>query len=224
MRKIPSWDQYFLTITKVVADRSSCIRRQVGALAVKDKRILCTGYNGISTGLESCVERNECLRDKLNIPSGKQHEICRAIHAEENLLIHAALHGINLKGCTIYCTHQPCNMCLRKIISLKPERLLYIDSYPDSDAIELLKEVAVFGPDPDTDASIFPDIYHWRFCIYENLSMRNLTLHEKITIKGILISAGYKGKEMVKLTTRSAIHYWSMKFGYLSINNYAKIG
>jgi dCMP deaminase len=160
LRTIPNWDEYFLTITNAVSKRSSCLRRQIGAIAVKDKRILSTGYNGAPSGIKSCVEKNFCMRDELNIKSGTQHNNCMAIHAEENLIIQAALHGISLKGCTIYCTTQPCSMCLRKIISLKPERLLYLESYPDENSLKLLNEVALLNK---IDECLFDNIYQWRF-------------------------------------------------------------
>jgi dCMP deaminase len=132
-------------ITEVVAKRSSCIRRQIGAIAVKDKRILATGYNGAPIGIRNCIELGGCMREKLNIPSGSEQQKCRAIHAEENLIIQAAIHGISLKGCDIYCLNQPCVMCARKIISLQPKGLYYLHAYPDKDAVELLQEVAEEG-------------------------------------------------------------------------------
>lgn len=141
----PSWTEYFFMITEIVAKRSSCLRRQIGAIAVKDKRILATGYNGAPIGIRNCFERGGCMREELNIPSGSEQQKCRAIHAEENLIIQAALHGISLKGCDIYCLNQPCVMCARKIISLQPKGLYYLNKYPDEDAIKLLQEVAEEG-------------------------------------------------------------------------------
>jgi len=143
----PNWNEYFFNITKVVAERSSCLRRQIGAIAVKDKRILTTGYNGAPTGVKHCVDRGGCLREKLNIPSGEQQQKCLAIHAEENLIVQAAIHGISLTGCDLYCTNQPCVMCCRKIISLRPRRLYYLNAYPDQESIELLTEVAFMETD-----------------------------------------------------------------------------
>lgn len=162
MRNRPVWDEYFFTITKVVAQRSSCLRRQIGSVAVKDKRILATGYNGAPSGITDCVSIGKCMREELNIPSGTQHEKCKAIHSEENLIIQAALHGISLKGCTIYCTHQPCIMCMRKIISLKPDRLLYIEHYPDTEALEMLDEVAWMTANVIIGDSL-PPVTIWRF-------------------------------------------------------------
>lgn len=143
--KRPDWDTYFFNILKVVATRSSCLRRQVSAIAVKDKRILATGYNGAPTGIIHCFDRGGCMRERLNIPSGEQQQKCLAIHAEENLIVQAAIHGISLKGCDIYCTNQPCIMCTRKLISIQPKSIYYLNSYPDKDAIDLLEEVAEYG-------------------------------------------------------------------------------
>lgn len=141
----PDWDTYFFNILKVVATRSSCLRRQVAAIAVKDKRILATGYNGAPTGIRHCVERGGCMRERLNIPSGEQQEKCLAIHAEENLIVQAAIYGISLKGCEIYCTHQPCIMCARKIISIQPKGIYYMNHYPDQEAFDLFNEVGEYG-------------------------------------------------------------------------------
>lgn len=141
----PSWDEYFFMITHVVAMRSSCIRRQIGALAVKDKRILATGYNGAPTNTMHCVDMGGCMREELNIPSGEQQQKCRAIHAEENLIVQAAIHGVSLKGCEIYCTHQPCIMCARKLISIQPKGIYYLNHYPDQDAFDMFNEVGEYG-------------------------------------------------------------------------------
>lgn len=157
----PSWGDYFFMITEVVATRSTCMRRQIGAIAVKDKRILATGYNGAPTGIKHCADRGGCMRERLNIPSGEQQEKCMAIHAEENLLIQAAYHGISLRGCDIYCTHQPCIMCARKIISLKPKNIFYTNHYPDQDAFDLFAEVANYGERCEKFNG--KTISHWRF-------------------------------------------------------------
>jgi len=158
----PDWIEYFFNITKVVAERSSCLNRQIGAIAVKDKRILTTGYNGAPTGIKHCFDRGGCIRKKLQIPSGEQQQKCIAIHAEENLMVQAALHGISLKDCDIYCLNQPCVMCCRKIISLKPKNLFYTGSYPDKDSIELLREVAFMEVLEDVSNNI-PCVVHWEF-------------------------------------------------------------
>lgn len=141
----PSWDEYFFNILEVVKTRSSCLRRQIAAIAVKDKRILATGYNGAPTGIRHCAERGGCLRELNNIPSGEQQQKCMAIHAEENLIVQAAIHGVSLKGCEIYCTHQPCIMCARKLISIEPKGIYYTNHYPDQDAFDLFNEVAKYG-------------------------------------------------------------------------------
>jgi len=126
----PSWDQYFMEIARQVATRSTCLRRSVGALVVRDKRILSTGYNGAPRGLEHC-DVVGCLREKLNIPSGQRQEICRGLHAEQNAIIQAALHGVSVEGGTIYVTHQPCITCAKMIINSGIVRAVCANSYPD---------------------------------------------------------------------------------------------
>ena len=157
----PSWTEYFFNITKVVAERSSCLRRQIAAIAVKDKRILATGYNGAPSGVKHCADRGGCLRERLGIPSGEQQQKCLAIHAEENLIIQAAIHGINISDCDIYCTNQPCIMCARKIISLKPRNLYYLDHYPDQRAFDLFNEVAEYGE--SCNKIVGDTVSHWWF-------------------------------------------------------------
>lgn len=126
----PSWDEYFMEITHVVAKRSTCLRRRVGAVVVRDKRILTTGYNGAPMGLPHCEEAG-CLRQQLNIPSGQRQEICRGLHAEQNAIIQGSLHGVGLQGATIYCTTFPCVTCAKMIINTGIRRLVYSESYPD---------------------------------------------------------------------------------------------
>ncbi|MBI3990744.1 MAG: dCMP deaminase family protein, partial [Candidatus Omnitrophica bacterium] len=111
----PSWDEYFMKMALLVAERSTCLRHHVGAVIVKDKRMLTTGYNGAPAGTKDCLELG-CLRDELKIPSGTRHEICRAIHAEQNALIQAALYGVSVAGATIYCTHSPCILCAKMLV------------------------------------------------------------------------------------------------------------
>jgi len=135
-----SWEEYFLDITSLVGTRATCIRRKIGAIIVKDKRILTTGYNGSSSTLQDCVEIGHCMREELGIPSGEQQQICRAIHAEENCIIQSALYGVSIKNSVLYCTNQPCVMCMRKIINCKFKRLVYLGAYPDKYAMSLLKE------------------------------------------------------------------------------------
>lgn len=138
----PSWDSYFMDITRVVATRSTCLRRQVGALLVKDKRILSSGYNGAPRGLAHCEELG-CLRDKLGIASGERQELCRGLHAEQNAIVHAAYHGIAIAGATLYVTHQPCISCAKMIINAGIVRVIFAGAYPDRMSRELLAEARI---------------------------------------------------------------------------------
>ena len=138
----PSWDEYFLSIVKLVAKRSTCLRRQVGAIIVKDKRILATGYNGAPSGLEHC-EKLGCLREKLKVPSGQRHELCRALHAEMNAILQAAQYGISVKDSMIYCTTQPCIICAKMIVNAGIKRVIVLSNYPDKFAEQILKEARV---------------------------------------------------------------------------------
>ena len=138
----PSWDEYFMEITKLVATRSTCLRRQVGAVLVKDKKILTTGYNGAPSQLPHCLDVG-CLREQLGIPPGERHELCRGLHAEQNAIIQAAYHGVSIKGATLYCTNHPCIICTKMIINAGIERVVYLDGYPDPLAEEMLKESRV---------------------------------------------------------------------------------
>jgi len=139
------WDKRFLELAKSVSSWSSCVRagRQVGAVIVKDKRILTTGYNGAPAGVKSCKDRGFCLRDKLNIPSGTRAEMCYAIHAEQNAVIQAAKMGVSVEGATIYVTHQPCSVCTRILINAGIKRIVYEQEYPDAFSLELLKEAGI---------------------------------------------------------------------------------
>ena len=138
----PSWETYFMNITNLVAERSTCLRRAVGAVLVKDKRILSTGYNGSPTGLRHCEEVG-CLREQMGIESGKMHELCRGIHAEQNAIIQAAYHGVSVQGASIFCTNQPCSICARMIINAGIERIFYQSGYADPLAKELLGEAGI---------------------------------------------------------------------------------
>jgi dCMP deaminase len=138
----PSWGTYFMNITNLVAERSTCTRRAVGAVLVKNKRILSTGYNGAPTGLKHCREVG-CLREQLGVESGKMHELCRGIHAEQNAIIQAAYHGVSVKGAVIYCTNQPCSICARMIINAGIQKIYYQSGYADSLAKELLGEAGI---------------------------------------------------------------------------------
>ena len=138
----PDIDEYFLKIASVVAERSTCRRHHIGAVAVKDKHILTTGYNGAPSGLKDCLELG-CLRDEMNIPSGERHEICRGIHAEQNVIIQAALHGVSLEGSTIYCTHTPCVLCAKMLVNAKIKRFVSFGRYSDDTFISLFREAGI---------------------------------------------------------------------------------
>lgn len=140
--KRPDIDEYFLKIAAVVAERSTCRRHHVGAVAVKDKHILATGYNGAPSGFKDCLELG-CLRDELGIPSGERHEICRAIHAEQNVIIQAALHGVSLEGSTIYATHTPCVLCAKMLTNAKIKRYVSFGKYNDDAFIQLFREAGI---------------------------------------------------------------------------------
>jgi dCMP deaminase len=144
MKKLnrPDVDEYFLKIASVVAERSTCRRHHVGAVAVKNKHILTTGYNGAPAGARDCLELG-CLRDELNIPSGTRHEICRGIHAEQNAIIQAGLHGVSLEKSTVYCTHTPCAVCAKMLVNAKIERFVSFGSYNDNTFIELFREAGI---------------------------------------------------------------------------------
>ena len=131
-----------MDIVDLVSMRSTCLRRKVGAVLVRDKRILATGYNGAPSGLAHCLEVG-CLRDKMNIPSGERHELCRGLHAEQNAIIQAALHGVSIKGATIYCTNHPCIICSKMIINSGLATIFYRDGYHDQLAEDLLEEAGI---------------------------------------------------------------------------------
>jgi dCMP deaminase len=139
----PPWDDYFMEIAHVVAKRSTCLRRQVGALLVSGRRILATGYNGPPQGLKHCGELGGCYREKMGIPSGQRQELCRAVHAEQNAVIQAAIHGVALQNVTLYCTTQPCVTCAKILINANVRRIVYAGDYPDEFAAELLEEAGV---------------------------------------------------------------------------------
>ena len=138
----PSWETYFMNITNLVAERSTCLRRAVGAVLVKDKRILSTGYNGAPANLKHCLEVG-CLREQMGIESGKMHELCRGIHAEQNAIIQAAYHGVSVKGAVVYCTNQPCSICARMIINAGIVKIYYQAGYADPLAQDLLAEAKI---------------------------------------------------------------------------------
>jgi len=144
MKKLarPDIDEYFLKIASVVAERATCRRHHIGAVAVKDKHILATGYNGAPAGLQDCLELG-CLRDELKIASGTRQEICRGIHAEQNVIIQATLHGVSLEGSTIYCTHTPCVLCAKMLVNAKIKRFVSFGQYDDNSFTDLFREAGI---------------------------------------------------------------------------------
>ena len=143
-RKInrPDWDEYFMRIAELVSSRSTCLRRKVGAIIVKDKRILATGYNGAPTGLAHCDEVG-CIREKLKVPSGEKHELCRGLHAEQNAIIQAAYHGVSIKDSIMYVTCHPCSVCVKMIINAGIKEIIIKEGYPDKLAAQLIKESGI---------------------------------------------------------------------------------
>lgn len=139
----PDWDNYFMKIASVVSTRSTCMRRRVGALLVCNRRILSTGYNGAPPGLNHCSEAG-CIREELKIPSGEKHELCRGLHAEQNAIIQAAVHGVAIRDSILYCTHYPCAVCAKMLISAGVQSLVLSSNYPDNLAKNLFSEAGVF--------------------------------------------------------------------------------
>ena len=140
----PSWDKYFMDIAVLVATRATCLRRKVGAVLVKDRRLLATGYNGPPRGLKHCNERpGGCLREQNNVPSGERHEISRAVHAEQNAIIQAAVHGFSIEGSTLYSTNHPCVLCTKMLINAGIKEFVYMEGYPDQLSSELIKEAGI---------------------------------------------------------------------------------
>jgi dCMP deaminase len=138
----PAWPEYFMDITKLVSRRSTCLRRSVGAVLVKDKRILATGYNGAPAGLKHCEEVG-CLRTDSAVPSGMRHELCRGLHAEQNVIIQAAFHGISIQGATLYCTNKPCVICSKMIINAGIMKVFYEEGYEDPLSDQMLAEAGI---------------------------------------------------------------------------------
>lgn len=143
MDKRPSWDEYFMGMAELTAERSTCLRRQVGAVIVQDKHIVATGYNGAPRGLPHCEEKGGCLREELGVPAGERHELCRALHAEQNAIIQAATLAQSIDGATIYITHQPCIICAKMIINAGIQRIVVKDGYPDELSVEMLAEAGL---------------------------------------------------------------------------------
>jgi dCMP deaminase len=138
----PTWEEYFMEITRLVAKRATCLRRQVGAVLVMDKRLLATGYNGAPSGLAHCLEVG-CLREERQIPSGERHELCRGLHAEQNVIIQAAFHGIRIQGSTLYCTNLPCAICTKMLINAGIKEVIYEGGYGDTLSREMLLEAGI---------------------------------------------------------------------------------
>jgi dCMP deaminase len=138
----PSWDEYFMTIAHQVATRSTCLRRRVGAVLVREKRILATGYNGAPRGLAHCREAG-CLREQMAVPSGERHELCRGLHAEMNALLQAAEHGIRIENAVIYSTNQPCSLCAKMLINVGIRTIYVAEGYPDELAAHMLGEANI---------------------------------------------------------------------------------
>ena len=142
-KKRPTVDEYFMRMAHLAKSRSTCIRRSVGAIIVKDKRVLTTGYNGAPKGLKHCTEIGTCLREELGIPEGERHELSRGVHAEQNAIIQAAVFGVSIKGATIYVTHHPCSVCAKMLINADIKEIVYESGYPDELAKEILKESGI---------------------------------------------------------------------------------
>ena len=138
----PSWDEYFMSIAQLVATRSTCLRRRVGAVLVKDRRLLATGYNGAPAGVRHCEETG-CLRQDSSVPSGQRHELCRGLHAEQNSIIQAAHHGISIAGASLYCTNQPCVICSKMLINAGIAAIFFLNAYDDPLALQMFDEAGV---------------------------------------------------------------------------------
>ena len=141
-RERPSWSEYFKEIAHLAARRSTCMRRQVGAVVVKDKRILATGYNGSPSGVAHCTEAG-CIREELGVPSGERHELCRGLHAEQNAVVQAAIYGVSILGADIYCTNFPCVICAKMLINARIRKIWYVEGYSDMLSSELLGEAGI---------------------------------------------------------------------------------
>jgi len=147
------WDARFIEMAHLVATWASCYqeKRKIGAVIVRNKRVLTTGYNGAPSGVQTCIERGECLRRVMGIPSGTRQEVCYAIHAEQNAIIQAAKLGVSIEGATLYCTHQPCAVCAKMIVNAGIARVVYVEGYPDEFAVRMLREGGVeleaYAPD-----------------------------------------------------------------------------
>jgi len=141
-RKRPGWEAYFLQIARLAATRSTCLRRQVGAVLVKEKKILATGYNGVPSGIQHCLDVG-CMREKEGIPSGERHELCRGLHAEQNAILQAAYHGVSIRGSLLFCTNFPCIICSKMLINAGIQGIYYLEGYPDSLSEQMLKDAGM---------------------------------------------------------------------------------
>lgn len=139
----PSWDEYFMQMAELTSKRSTCLRRQVGAVIIKDKHIIATGYNGAPRGVPHCSQKGGCLREQLKVPSGERHELCRALHAEQNAIIQAATLGQSIEGGSIFVTHHPCSICSKMIVNAGISRIVIREGYPDNLAVEILDEAGL---------------------------------------------------------------------------------
>ena len=138
----PDWNEYFLKLVRIIAQRSTCRRRQVGALLIKDKRIIASGYNGAPSGMPHCLDIG-CLREQLKIPSGERQELCRGLHAEMNAIIQAAIYGVSTKDSILYCTNYPCILCAKMLVQAKIKKLIFISDYPDKEAKKVFEEAGI---------------------------------------------------------------------------------
>jgi dCMP deaminase len=138
----PSWKEYFMEIALLVARRSTCRRRRVGAIVVRDKRVLATGYNGAPAGLPHCLDTG-CLREEMGVPSGERHELCRGLHAEQNVIIQAAYHGVSIKDGTLYCTNLPCSICAKMLINSGVQEIIYHEGYADAMTEDMIRAAGV---------------------------------------------------------------------------------
>jgi len=143
MNTRPDWNEYFMEMAVLTARRSTCLRRQVGAVIVKDRHIVATGYNGAPRGLKHCAERGGCIREAMNVPSGERHELCMALHAEQNAIIQAATLGQSIEDATIYITHQPCVICAKMIINAGIRKIIVKEGYPDQLSVDILAEAGL---------------------------------------------------------------------------------
>ncbi len=143
MNSRPSWNEYFMEIVYLISRRSTCLRRKVGAVIVRDNRILATGYNGVPSGIRHCADVGGCLRERLGVPSGERHELCRGLHAEQNAIIQAAFHGSSITGGVLYCTTHPCVVCTKMLINSGVKRIIYSEGYSDELSVEMLAESGI---------------------------------------------------------------------------------